>query len=627
MNWRSPHLVVRRARVARGVVMAILVVLGAVFFRLQVLGAERYQMQSKENRLRSIPVPAPRGLITDRNGAVLADNVPGYTVALLAESEDSLLALLERLRPLVDLDSAGRELVRRRYRQRPGDPVLLLRDAPFSLVSALEEQRAWYPGLVVQSEPKRRYPHGVLAPHVVGYVSEMTDAELQSRAVTGARPGALVGRTGIEERYDDRLRGRDGFRFVEVDALGRTVREASEEGFLAPVPGQEIRTTLDLELQRFVAEQFPKGARGAVVALEPATGAVLALYSAPPFDPNDLVGSVDPAFWTRLSRDPDQPLFNRAIQARYPPASPWKLAVAAMALERGVVSIADRMTIPCTGGLRFGNRYFRCWKSTGHGSVTLREAIQNSCDVYFYQLGLKLTLDNLLAGADRLGLRQATGIDLPSEAVPEFPASIAYYDRRYGPRGWTKGAVTLNLAIGQGENAQTLISMVHFYAMLASADGSAPMPYLVEPRSGDPGSRTRLPHLDLSSGALDDLREALVAVVDRGTAVGARIASLRIAGKTGTAQNPHGPDHGWFIAFAPAEAPRIVVGAIVEFAEHGSSVAPLVNNIIARYLLGAGAPLSTGAELSAPADSAPEPVLILPDTGRGPFIDRPETRR
>ena len=301
-------------------------------------------------------------------------------------------------------------------------------------------------------------------------------------------------------------------------------------------------------------------------------------------------------------------MFNRATQARYAPASPWKLAVAAMALERGVVTMDSRMAMPCEGGLRYYNRYFRCWRTQGHGSLTLFEAIQHSCDVFFYQLGLTLGLTNLLHDAVALGFRERSGIDLPNEYRPQFPPSTEYYNQLYGPRGWTN-AVTLNLAIGQGENAQTLINMMLFYSMLSNRRGVAPRPHLVG------GERVETRALGLEEPALDGLREALVAVVDRGTAAGAQIADLHIAGKTGTAQNPQGPDHGWFIAFAPVEDPQVVVGAIVEFAEHGSSVAPMVTRIMARYLLGPDAvPAGPIWSLELPADSAPEPVPILPDT-------------
>jgi len=584
-------------------------VLALAFFRVQVVAGGRYEVQSQENRLRPVALPAPRGLVTDRNGVVLAENVPGYSVALIAPSVEVFRGTLERLAPLVPLDSQRIEELERRYLRAPTELVVILRDASFEVVSALEEQRPWNPGLVIQSDPKRRYPFGDMMAHVVGYVGEVTEQELQESAYPGARLGSVVGREGLEQRYDGLLRGRDGQKFVEVDALGRSVREAQEVRTLEPEPGVTIRTSIDLELQRYIRGSFPEGRRGAVVAMDPRSGEVIALYSSPSYDPNPFIGGYDPEQWRALAESEDFPLFNRATQARYAPASPWKLAIAAMALGRGIVEMESHMSMPCAGGMRYYNRYFRCWRAEGHGELSLFEAIQQSCDVYFYQLGLKLGLTNMLQDAGTLGLREQSGIDLPNEYRPLFPPSTEYYNERYGRSGWTN-AVTLNLAIGQGENAQTLINMIRFYGTLASLDGNSPEPRLV------PGERGTTRSLELSQSHRQGLRDALLAVVDSGTAAGARIANLRIAGKTGTAQNPQGPDHGWFIAFAPVDSPSVVVGSIIEFAEHGSSVARLVTAVIAHWLLGPDAvPEGTPVPwLEIPADSAPEPVPILPDT-------------
>jgi len=586
--------------------MAVLV-LG--FFRTQILGHSKYELQSETNRLRPIPVLAPRGLIVDRQGKILAENVPGYTVSLLPGDETSMRASLERLAPFVKLDTAGIDAVLARYRRAPYLPALVLPDASFDLVSQLEERRLIIPGLVIQPEPKRYYPDSSVIAHLIGDIGEVTEAERTQRRFAGLRLGALVGKDGLEREYDDSLRGSDGLRFVEVSALGHVVRDAGAAPTLAPVPGAMIHTTIDLDLQRYIARNFPEGHRGAVIALDPNTGAILALYSAPGFDPNAFVGGIDPDTWRRLNDNEAHPLFDRAIQARYPPGSTWKLAVAAMALKRGLVTLDTRMPIPCRGGLQYGDRYFRCWSPQGHGDLTLSEAIAQSCDVYFYQLGLKLGLSSLLEDADALGFRTSTGVDLPGEIRSDFPSGPEYYDRIYGARHWT-AAVTLNLAIGQGENAQTLLNMVRFYQMLAS-DGRERPPYVVHP----PAQSDVM--LGLTESQLEGLREAMVSVVRRGTARGAagRYA-VTIAGKTGTAQNPHGPPHGWFIGFAPAEKPTIVVGAIVEFAREGPYVAPLVARVIARYL---GVDTTAEPEFTLPTDTAPRPMQLLPG------IEHPDT--
>ncbi len=610
MTAFHPHLLDRRLGTARTTVWIVLGVLVMSFFRTQILGHGKYQLQSETNRLRPIPLPAPRGLIYDRNGHVMAENVPGYTVSLLPGPEANLRSTLARIASIANIDSAAIERVLQRVRRAPYQPALVLGNAPFKVVSALEERRVAIPGLLIQSEPKRYYPDTGVVAHLLGYVGEVTEGERATSRFAMVRLGGLVGKDGLEREYDDTLRGSEGVRFVEVSARGQMVREAEAAANLAPVPGADLHTTIDLDLQRYIAKNFPPGQRGAVLALNPNTGEILALYSAPGFDPNAFVGGVSAPYWRSLNESAAHPLLDRVIQARYPPGSTWKLAVAAMALKRGIVGPRSHMQIPCRGGLQYGNRFFRCWNAHGHGDLTLTEAIAQSCDVYFYQLGIKLGVTSMLEDANAWGFRGRTGIDLPGEIPSEFPTGPEYYDRLYGARRWTS-AVALNLAIGQGENAQTLIQMVRLYQQLAS-DGRMRTPFVVrsvnEPQHAS---------LDLNADQLTILRRAMIAVVEQGTARGSRLANLTIAGKTGTAQNPHGLDHGWFIAFAPADKPEIVVGAIIEFARHGTVAAPLVSRAIAHYL-GIDEQTAATLKVTLPNDSAPAPFqipVLLPDSG------------
>ena len=610
MTAFHPHLLDRRLGTARTTVWIVLGVLVMSFFRTQILGHGKYQLQSETNRLRPIPLPAPRGLIYDRNGHVMAENVPGYTVSLLPGPEANLRSTLASIASIANIDSAAIERVLQRVRRAPYQPALVLGDAPFKVVSALEERRVAIPGLLIQSEPKRYYPDTGVVAHLLGYVGEVTEGERATSRFAMVRLGGLVGKDGLEREYDDTLRGSEGVRFVEVSARGQMVREAEAAANLAPVPGADLHTTIDLDLQRYIAKNFPPGQRGAVLALNPNTGEILALYSAPGFDPNAFVGGVSAPYWRSLNESAAHPLLDRVIQARYPPGSTWKLAVAAMALKRGIVGPRSHMQIPCRGGLQYGNRFFRCWNARGHGDLTLTEAIAQSCDVYFYQLGIKLGVTSILEDANAWGFRGRTGIDLPGEIPSEFPTGPEYYDRLYGARRWTS-AVALNLAIGQGENAQTLIQMVRLYQQLAS-DGRMRTPFVVrsvnEPQHAS---------LDLNADQLTILRRAMIAVVEQGTARGSRLANLTIAGKTGTAQNPHGLDHGWFIAFAPADKPEIVVGAIIEFARHGTVAAPLVSRAIAHYL-GIDEQTAATLKVTLPNDSAPAPFqipVLLPDSG------------
>ncbi|HXE84083.1 MAG TPA: penicillin-binding protein 2 [Gemmatimonadales bacterium] len=613
MNAFHPHLLDRRLGMARSGVWIVIGILILSFFRTQILGHGKYQLQSETNRLRPIPLPAPRGIIYDRNGRVLAENVPGYTVSLLPGLEANLRSTLARIAAIANIDSIEIERVIQRARKAPYQPALVLGDAPFGVVSALEERRVAIPGLLIQAEPKRSYPDTAVVAHLIGYVGEVTEGERATKRFAQVRLGGLVGKDGLEREYDDTLRGSEGVRFVEVSARGQMVREAEAAANLAPVAGIDLHTTLDLDLQKYISQIFPAGQRGAVMALNPNTGEVLALFSAPGFDPNAFVGGISAPYWRSLNENPARPLLDRAIQARYPPGSTWKLAVAAMGLKRGIVGPRSHMPIPCRGGLQYGNRFFRCWDAHGHGDLTLTEAIAQSCDVYFYQLGIKLGVSSLLEDANAWGFRGRTGIDLPGEIPSEFPTGPEYYDRLYGARRWTS-AVALNLAIGQGENAQTLVQMMRLYQQLAS-DGRMRPPYVVRPAA--PSRAIESATLDISPDQLATLRRAMIAVVEQGTARGSRLAALTIAGKTGTAQNSHGADHGWFIGFAPAEKPEIVVGAIVEFAQHGTAVAPLVARAIAHYL-GIDETRVRQLRVTVPTDSSPAPFQLpglAPDTG------------
>jgi penicillin-binding protein 2 len=610
MSGFDSYRVRERADVARWILVAAFLVLSGAFFRTQILQHDKFQLKAETNRLRPISLTPPRGAILDRRGRVIAENVPGYSVKLLAPNKDSLRAVLARVGRFVPIDTAETDEILRRFAQARYQPVVVFGDATFETVARLEEHRAVLPGLVIQSEPKRLYPAGKAVAHLVGYVSEVTESDLTANRFPGAGLGSIVGKAGLEKEYDDTLRGAEGVRYIEVNARGRLVREEASTA-LPPTPGRPIGTTIDLDLQRYIDSVWPVGTRGAMIAMTP-TGEVRALYSAPSYDPNAFVGGISSALWRSLNNDEARPLLNRAIQTRYPPASPFKLAIAAMGLKRGLIGLDTHMPTPCRGGLRLGNRVFRCWKKEGHGSVDLVGAVASSCDVYFYQLGLRLGLNAIVQDGVLMGFRDKSGIDLENEVDPIYPATTAYFDRLYGPRHWSPPATTLNFSIGQGENTQTLVNMMRFYEAL-TGDGNAASPYIVRPAPAEPRS------LGLTEAQLDGLRRALIAVVERGTASASRHSDLAVAGKTGTAQNPHGKDHGWFIGFAPAEKPELVVGGIMEFAEHGTTVAPYVIRTLRRYILG---PDTVGTikvkvlldESVAPADTAPRPVELDPDS-------------
>jgi penicillin-binding protein 2 len=572
-----PNDVARRSRAAVILASGVLVFLLSGFFRTQVLQHRRFATQSEENRLRQIPVPAPRGIIYDREGRIIAESVVGYSVSFISPSVDSLRATLGRLAAMIPLTNDRIEAAVRRWRQSGSSrPALIIPDATFDVVSVLEEHKHELPGLVIQSAPKRYYPDGPAVSAFIGYTAEINERELSLPEYQGYKMGQQIGKGGLERQYEKQLHGVEGSRFVEVDARGRIIGARGAARDVAPVAGDTLYTTIDIDLQRYVDSLFADSLIGGVVALEPQTGDVLALYSAPTYDPNRFIGGIPADYWNELRENPRKPLYNKALQGRYPPASTWKLVTSAIALDHGLVDANTKMPIACSGGMQYGSRYFRCWTPRGHGAVDLTGAIAQSCDVYFYQLGLKIGLTNLLAGGVALGFNDKAGIDLPEELKPRWPDAIAYYNRRYTPRGWTN-AVTLNLAIGQGENDQTILSMARFYTALAT-DGSAATPHLVKQQRP---KREKLLHL--TPAQMAQLRDAMAAVVSRGTARGSALEGTTLAGKTGTAQNPHGPSHAWFVGFAPAQAPTIVVAVMLEFGEHGSAAARIASRIIGKY--------------------------------------------
>jgi penicillin-binding protein 2 len=577
-----PNDIARRARVSAALISSVVLFLLAAFFRTQVLRTQQWVLQSEQNRLREVPLPAPRGTIFDRNGLVIAENVVGYSVSVLSQSEDSLRATLNRLTRSIPLTAGEIEAAVRRYRRDRTRPTVIVPDASFDVVSVLEEHRIEFPSLIIQSAPKRYYPDSAVVGPFVGYTGEISDAELAQPQYSAYKAGQQVGKQGLEKEYEDSLRGREGSRFVEVDARNRVVREATREQ--QPRGANPLYTNIDLDLQRFAAKQFGDSLQGGVVAIVPKTGEVLVVYSNPTFDPNRFIGGIPISYYDSLRNDPRKPLYNKALQGTYPPGSTWKLATSVIALQNKLVTFNDHMPVPCTGGMYYGNRYWRCWEKRGHGSVSLHGAITKSCDVYFYQLGLKVGISRLIAGGVELRMNEKSGIDLPEERKPIFPDGVEYFNQKYGPRNWTQGGVLMNMAIGQGDNAQTVINMARFYSALAT-DGSAATPEVVRKKP----ERKQL--FQLSDADFGELRVALAGVAEAGgTAAASAIKGVALAGKTGTAQsgvhkNGVELNHAWFVGFAPANDPKIVVAVMLEYVPfHGSVAAHIASAIIGHYL-------------------------------------------
>ncbi len=575
-----PNDIARRTRLSSYGLVAGFFLLLSAFFNAQVLQTSLYKRASEDNRLRTIPLPAPRGIIYDRKGEIIAENLPAYSVSITAPSLDSLRAALTLLQPTLQLTDYDISSAVRRYRRAPTRPTVVLPDASIDVISVLEEHRIDYPRLIIQSVPKRYYPDGPIVASFVGYTGEITEGELNLPQFEGYKPGQTLGKGGLERQYESVLRGKEGNRFDMVDARGRPVRGGGERPDQNPIGAPPLKTNIDLELQRFAASQFGDSLQGGVLALDPKTGGVLALYSNPSYDPNRFTGGIPTDYWKELNTDPRRPLFNKVIQGTYPPASTWKLATSVMGLQDELVTMKTRMPIACSGGLQYGRRYFKCWLKSGHGAVDLAGAITHSCDVYFYQLGLRIGLSKLVAGGIDLEFDKRSGIDLPNEYKPRFPTRDvrAYYNKLFGAN-WSNSEI-LNLSIGQGANSQTVASMAKFYTALAN-EGTSSTPELV---SRAPESKKII---SLTSEQFLGLRLAMAGVTSAGgTAASANIKGLVIAGKTGSAQNAtdRNKDHAWFVGFAPADNPKIVVAVFLEFGEHGYYAARIASKIIGKYL-------------------------------------------
>jgi penicillin-binding protein 2 len=592
MRASSPN---RRFRTARYPVFASVVVMGFSMvsiglLRLQVTHHEQYRDLAKENHVRLEVIRAPRGSIYDRNGVLLADSAPRFSIVFRPFPAESAAMTrvtqtsewIRNVSTLVHLDTAEVQAAVSRA-NRSGQTEVLVRTAPFDVRAAVEEMRMELPGVEVQIEPLRRYPYETAASHLLGYAGQINERELEVRQGQGYRPGDLIGRTGVERSYEELLRGRDGAEFVVVNAMGRRVSTLSEGPPRLPVPGHDLVLTLDMKVQLALEEALSGVTRGAAVAIDPRDGGVLGLVSRPAFDPNEFSLGISSERWRLLNRD-DNPLLNRAIQGVYPPGSTFKIVSMLASLRAGVAGPATRLA-PCNGGYQFGSRWFGCWKREGHGSLNFVGALEHSCDVYFYQVGQKLGLERLDEAARSFGMGAVTGIDLPQEKQGLVP-NQEWYQKSWGKR--SHQAVMLNLAIGQGELLATPLQMA-IVAATAGTQGRSVRPHIVHEVRGVPDfikPRTGRPRITANADDWAAVRLGLEHVVTSGTGRGAQVPGLHVAGKTGTSQNPHGEDHALFICYAPAEDPTIAIAIVVENAGHGGSVAaPMAGRALGRVFL------------------------------------------
>ena len=594
--YEDLRVVQTRLGVLQSVAVGLLALLGIQFWNLQVVRGKYFKLLADNNRSRSVALAAPRGALLDRGGRVLVENRPSFNVLLTPEHADDLDAEVARLARTLEIGEAQiRERVARRALFRP---VVVKTDATIAEVAALEARRLELPAVSVEVVPLRSYPLAAAAAHALGRVGEISDRQLQLPEFEGLGPGALVGQAGLESQYNRNLMGTDGYRRVIVNSRGLEVNEAQRR---APVDGPALTLTLDSRLQAAMDRAFA-GRAGSAVALDPETGEILAMTSTPAYDPNEFTTGIEPAVWARLTSNPGTPLMNRVIQGTYAPGSTFKIVIATAGLEERVIT--PETTFYCPGYLSVYNTVFRCAKASGHGVMDVHHAIAQSCNVFFYNVGIRLEISRIAAYAKRLGLGAVTGIDLPHEVSGLIPSPE--WKMRVLKTPWY-GGETVSVAIGQGQVSATPLQMARVAAAIANG-GKLVRPHLVKSVGGEAQSIDAPRDLGLKPETLAIVKSGMKAVVAEGTGWRARLPGVEVAGKTGSAQvvakarlektptaNAIIP-HGWFVAFAPADHPRIALAVLVEHAgSGGEGAAPVAHDILAAFFgLGAEAPGAPG---------------------------------
>lgn len=546
-------------------------VFGILTFRvadLQLASGDDFYALSQQNRLRRIPVRAPRGRIYDRNGDVLACSEPSYAILWMLPSAEAVpAAALERSASYLNTTPAALATTIDANREFPYEPAEVAAGLTAREIIAFEEVRPRYPEMTVVSRPRRCYPQGSLASHLLGYVGEIGPERLAALKGRGYRLGDTVGLAGLEYGFEEYLRGRDGFETVEVNALEKKLGLEYAEEVEPPRAGYDLHLTLDLGVQR-LAEGLLGGRRGAIIVMNPENGDVWALASSPAVDPNDFAAGLSAAEWAAYANAPDHPLLNRAIQCSYPPGSTFKLVTATAALEEGLVRADEKMPVPCGGAFRYGRWLFHCWNPSGHGALDIAGGLKNSCNVFFFQVGLRVGIDNLNKYARAYGYGGRTGIPLPHENRGLVP-SRERLERKWGKK-WPRGEV-LNNAIGQGQVLLTPIQ--ELVAFCAFANGGR----LYQPRvvsraaDGEGVVRASFPPevrgvVALKPTTRATMMRGLIGVVNR-----YGVNAHYLAGKTGSAENPFGATHAWFTGFAPAYQPKVAVCVLVENGGYGES--------------------------------------------------------
>jgi len=547
---------------------------------LQMIKGEEFRERAVENCIRALVEDAPRGRIYDRREELLVTNRPAVVVSIIPAEVDDLEKLSERLGRIIGISPEEISQTVKNYLENPFKPVKILDDCKTNKIVEIEERKDELKGVVLEVKPRRDYLYHDFAAHSLGYVGEIDKEELQQFGNPKFQGGDIIGKAGLEKYYDDILRGEKGGKEVEVDALGQEITTLL---YQKPVPGEDLVLTIDRDLQLY-GENLLFDKKGSIIVSDPNSGEILALVNRPSFNPNLFADGISHSDWERLSSDVDYPLTNRSVQGVYSPGSIFKVVTAIAALEEGVTD--RKRKIYCSGSFELAGQVFTCWKETGHGSLSIVDGIAHSCNIYFYTLGKDLGIERFNKYMQKFGLGEKTGIDLPAEAIGTIPS--AQWKKREVNEIWFPGD-TINLSIGQGYLLLTPLQVHNLITTIAS-EGEVYKLHLVKKIISADGKTVKeikpeiYKKVDFSLDTIKIIKEGLRQTILKGTGWRANIKELAVAGKTGTAQNPQGETHAWFIGFAPYENPEVCITVFLENGgEGGEAAAPIARAMMEKY--------------------------------------------
>jgi penicillin-binding protein 2 len=585
--YEDLSLIIKRSQIAFFCVVALFLILILSFWKVQILDYSKFWKKSEANRIKETVIPPQRGLILDRGGNILARNIASFQVSIIRENCDDLEESCQRISELLDLEKEVIEERIDKYRSLPlFKPIVIKDNLTDEEVAKLEARKLEFPELEIRIDPKRNYPLGTLASHVLGYLQELSEQDLRSEKYRERHPGDLVGKSGIERMYEDILVGAEGRILDVVDSQGRQMETLATYD---PTPGKNVSLTLDIDLQR-EAERILEGREGAVVIMEPKNGEVLAMASYPNFDPNKFINRFTPEEWLELVDNPEFPLENRTIRGLYSPGSIFKLAMAVAGLDARYVS--ERTTHHCSGSILLYGHPRACWQELGHGTVNVYSSIEKSCNIYFYLLGREMGIETISRYARMLGFGSSTGIDLFGEKSGLVPDKA--WKRRVKKEPWYPGE-TISISIGQSFLLVTPLQVAVHTALIANR-GRSVTPFLVRPENKE--SQDREVKFDVDRSIFEKVIQGMWLSVNReGTAVGSRLADFDICGKTGSTQvvstvraeeleeqNIEIKTHSWFTGFAPKDDPQVVVTILVEYGGGGGeTAAPLARQLFEAF--------------------------------------------